>query len=193
MLKEIVEIAKDIGIKVLTVWGFSTENWSRPKREIKALFQVFEFFLKDNRKKMSEEGIRFNVIGDITPFPDTLKEEIEKSRQATSKGKKLDFVIALNYGGRDDLKRGIQKMIEAKIEKEKVTEEVIGEFLDTSGYGDPDLLIRTSGEMRISNFLLWQIAFSEIYISDVFWPDFTPNHFLEAVFQYQQRKRRFGK
>ncbi len=195
-LVEIVEAAQELGIKVLTVYGFSTENWTRPRKEIDLLMQIFEAYLQANRQKMRNEGVRFDVIGDQTPLPESLRDEVKRTKEATKDGDQIDFIIALNYGGRDDMRRAIVKVGEAcaqkKIMPEEITEELIGSFLDTSPWGDPDLLIRTSGECRISNFLLWQLAYAEIYVTDVLSPDFTPREFLKAIENYQRRQRRLG-
>lgn len=197
VLADIVEAADALGIEVLTVFAFSTENWSRSEKEIEAIFSIIETYLKNNCEKMCENGVRFDVIGDLTPFPSYLKKEIARVKEATQEGKKIDLVIALNYGSRDEMRRVVTKIAEdyaaQKIKKNAITEEFISEYLDTARWGDPDLLIRTSGEMRISNFMLWQMAYAEMYVTDVLWPDFTPDELLKAVKSYQERQRRMGK
>lgn len=189
----IVEAAADLGIKVITIYSFSTENWNRPPLEVETLMTIFETYLRENRQRMVEKGVRFGTIGDLTPFPQRVKDEIEITRNATAEGGRIDLVLAMNYGARDEMRRAIRRMVEAKLSSEEITEETISSHLDTSRYGDPDLLIRTSGEQRISNFLLWQLAYTEVYVTDLLWPDFTPRDLLEAVLDFQKRKRRLGR
>jgi undecaprenyl diphosphate synthase len=195
-LIRIVEAASELGIKVLTVFGFSTENWARSPQEIETLLKIFENYLREQRLRMVENGICFDVIGDLSPFSENIKEEIEKTREATKWGEKIDLIIAVNYGGRDEIKRALQKialhLLSGELKIEQLSEEMISSALDTAEIRDPDLLIRTSGEMRISNFLLWQIAYAEVYVTDVFWPDFTPHDLLAAVREFQKRERRKG-
>lgn len=197
VLTKIVESASDLGIQVLTVFAFSTENWERTPEEITTLLKIFETYLNENRSKMVKNGIRFHVIGNLAPFSEKLKKTIETTRVATQKGENIDFVVALNYGGRDEICRVMKKVIDAveikALSKEGINENTITPFFDTFPFGDPDLLIRTSGEKRISNFLLWQMAYAEIYISETLWPDFTPHDFLKAVLDFQKRQRRNGK
>lgn len=196
-LVDIVEGSLEIGIEVLTVFGFSTENWGRSQLEINLLFNVFESYLRDNRQRMVDQGVRFDVIGELSRLPLSIKNEIAKAKEATKNGTEMDFIIAYNYGGRDELKRAIKKIAEdccqKKISPEEITEGLIGNYLDTHSWADPDLLIRTSGELRISNFLLWQLAYAEIYMTEVLWPDFTPDDLLKAVKSFQGRQRRLGK
>lgn len=193
----ILEAASDLGVKVLTVYSFSTENWQRPEAEIQTLFTIFKTYLRENRAKMIEMGVRFGTIGNLDPFPKSVKEEIEKTRLATSRGTTIDLVLAMNYGARDEMRRALVSMVGAiergDLNKEQITEEVINGYLDTAPYCDPELLIRTSGERRISNFLLWQLAYTEVYVTDVLWPDFTPRDLLEAVLDFQKRTRRLGR
>ncbi len=197
LLTEIVRASAELGIETLTVFGFSTENWSRPDNEIESLMELFEFYLNHKREMMVKEGIRFNVIGDEARLPAKIQDAIRQTRRATEGCSKINLVLAINYGGRDELRRAVAKILErhdeCKIKPQELTVEFIGQFLDTSRWGDPDLLIRTGGEMRISNFLLWQISYSELYISDKFWPDFTPKELLLALLEYQSRQRRVGR
>jgi len=197
VLTQMVEAASDLGIKTLTVFGFSTENWGRSQEEISTLLQILSCYLENNRQKMVTQGVRFHVIGDLSPFPESLKETIATTKKATLGGKGIDFVIALNYGGRDDVKRAMRSIaceIESgKLVPDDISEETISRYLATAPFPDPDLLIRTSGEQRISNFLLWQLAYTEIYITEIFWPDFTPRDLLNAVLDFQRRQRRIGK
>lgn len=189
----IVEAAADLGIKVMTIYSFSTENWNRPSHEVETLMTIFETYLRENRQRMVEKGVRLGTIGDLTPFPQKVKDEIEKTRAATGGGERIDLVLAMNYGGRDEMRRAIRAIVEAKLSHEEITEETISRYLDTSPYGDPDLLIRTSGEQRISNFLLWQLAYTEVYVTDLLWPDFTPRDLFDAVVDFQKRTRRLGR
>jgi undecaprenyl diphosphate synthase len=196
-LTRIVESAADLGVKVLTVFGFSTENWGRSPEEVSTLLQILQSYLEKNRQKMVEQEVRFHVIGDLTPFSSSLKKTIAQTCEATAQGRGIDFVVALNYGGRDEMrrvmKRVVSKVLSGDLQMEAITEETISQFLDTAPFGDPDLLIRTSGEKRISNFLLWQLAYTEVYLTETFWPDFTARELLKAVLEFQKRQRRKGK
>jgi len=197
VLTEIVRAASELNIQVLTVYAFSTENWKRTSMEIKTLMRLFKTYLARQRKSMVEEGVRLNVIGDLSRFPKDVLHVLEETIDATQDGKKLDLVLALNYGGRDELRRAVKKIVDDclshKLAKEEITEEVIASYLDTAQWKDPDLLIRTSGENRISNFLLWQISYTEVLITDVLWPDFSKQDLLRAVLEYQKREMRVGK
>lgn len=197
VLQDIVRSAEELGIKVLTVWAFSTDNWKRSRLEVKTLIHLLDRYLKENRKRMIETGVKFNVIGDLSRFPKYLQEEVKSTKEQTKKGKNLELIVALNYGGRDDIKRGIQKIVhdclDKKIEANDISEKMIGKYLDTAKWGDPDLVIRTSNEMRLSNFLLWQVAYSELYVTPTLWPDFKPKDLLEAVKDFQKREIRKGK
>ncbi len=196
-LMEIVKAACILGVKVLTVFAFSTENWKRTPSEIESLMRVFKTHLVRQRDLMIKEGIRLDVIGDLSKFPSDVREILDETLETTEKGTKLDLVIALNYGGRDELKRAVLSIVEdcleEKLSKEDLSEELIGSYLDTAKWKDPDLLIRTSGENRISNFLLWQISYSEVIVTNVLWPEFDAKRFLSAILEYQQRELRLGK
>ncbi len=195
-IEDILQTGLDLGIQVITVFGFSTENWKRSRYEVEGIWHILENYLRDKCRSMVKKGIRFDTIGDITPLPCSVQQEIEKVKSETKQGQNLDFVMALNYGGRDEIKRVCAKMaqlcVEGKLTPNQITERLMERFLDTSAWGDPDLLIRTSGEMRISNFLLYQMAYAELYITDVLWPDFSPTEFLKAIAFYQERDRRKG-
>lgn len=192
----IVNAAISLGIKVITIYSFSTENWQRPKREITLLMHLLKSYLIKQRPNMIRDGVRLNTIGTLTAFPPDLVQVVNDSKAATSHGTKIDLVLALNYGGRDEIRRAIHSIIDdyeaQRVKKESLTEELIGRYLDTARWKDPDLLIRTSGEQRVSNFLLWQISYSEIYTTPVLWPDFSSKHLLEALIDYQKRERRIG-
>lgn len=196
-LLHIVRASIELGIRVLTAYGFSTENWSRSSLEINSLFRLFESYLDEYREKMAHLGIRFHTIGNPDTLPKFLKDAIQKTKEITAEGDKINFVVAINYGSRDELKRSFLSIHEAilrgDIKKEMLSEKLISQYLDTGLFSDPDLLIRTSGELRLSNFLLWQIAYSEFHITDKLWPDFKPQDLLDAVLAFQSRKRRVGK
>ena len=189
-VKEIVRAAKDFGVKVLTLYAFSTENWKRPEGEISFLFDLLLIFIKRDFRELVEEGVKLRILGDISEFPKNLQDEIEKSRIETQNNNVLQLNIALNYGARQELILAFKRLNQDGINNP--TQEDISSRLYTGGQPDPDLLIRTSGEMRISNFLLWQIAYSEIYSTDKLWPDFKREDFQEAIKDFQKRHRRFG-
>lgn len=196
-LSTIVQAAAQLGVKVLTVFAFSTENWNRPPTEVVVLMHLFKTYLIKKQKMMIEKGVRFNVIGETSKFPKDVREALEDTLQKTSKGTKLDLVIALNYGGRDEIKRAVKQIVDDcicnKINKNDLDEDLISSYLDTGKWQDPDLVIRPSGESRISNFLLWQISYSEIFLTDVLWPNFTKKDLLDAIENYQKRKTRLGR
>ena len=196
VLKEIIKASKDLGCKVLTVFAFSTENWTRPTKEIDFLINLFCEVLKNEIDDIHQESIKIKFIGDLTPFPESLKKIIYSSEYLTKSNNHFLLNICLNYGGRQEIvkvaKELALKSFLGEINPSEVNEELFNSVLLTQGIKDPELLIRTSGERRISNFLLWQLAYSEIYISDVLWPDFNEFEFLKAIIDYQSRKRRFG-
>ena len=193
---EIVKAGKAIGIKALTFYLFSTENWNRSKDEVAALMWLLKKFLKDNCKEMQEQGVRLKTIGDSNTLPIDVLAVVEETIKATADCSGIDMVLALNYGSRDEIRRTfhciLDRYSEGTLKKEEVTEKLIASYLDTKPWGDPDLLIRTSGEKRISNFLLWQLSYSEIYFTELFWPEFKPIDLLEAVLDFQKRERRLG-
>lgn len=195
-LMRTVRAASSLGIKVLTVYSFSTENWNRSPDEVHELMHLFKVYLKRQRESMIKEGVRLGAIGDISRFPQEVQEVLQESKEATAGGDKIELVLALNYGGRDELKRAVVALVEdvekGRISKNEVSESLIARYLDTAAWGDPDLLIRTSGEYRLSNFLLWQLSYAEVYFTQTLWPDFKPRDLLAAVLDYQQRSRRLG-
>lgn len=191
-LIDITNAAKELGVKVVTFYTFSTENWSRPKAEVQAFLWLLEKYLREQIEAMVAQGIRLHWIGNLDGIPESLRAATLEAEQATAHCNEIELVLAINYGGRDEICRAIQKIIDTKADRNAITEELISQHLDTSPWKDPDLLIRASGEHRISNFLMWQISYSEIYISNVLWPDFTAKHLLEAVLSYQERERRLG-
>ena len=195
-LDEVVRAAAQIGIKALTVYAFSTENWKRSQNEIKVLMQVLESYLINRREIMIKEGVSLHAIGDLSKIPKKAVKTLKDTIAATSHGNKIDLILALNYGGRDDIRRAFLHLFDTikkgNLCREEITEELISSYLDTAKWGDPDILIRTSGECRISNFLIWQISYSEIYYTEVLWPDFSKRDLFNAVVEFQKRQRRFG-
>jgi len=196
VLKKILKVAKNLGCKVITVYAFSTENWTRPTKEVDFLINLFSEVLKNEIKEIHEESTKIKFIGDLTPFPKNLKKIISNSESLTKNNTKFLLNVCVNYGGRQEIvevaKKLALKSSSGEIKPSEVDEELFNSELLTRGIKDPELLIRTSGEKRISNFLLWQLAYSEIYISDVMWPDFNEFEFLKAIIDYQSRNRRFG-
>ncbi len=190
-VKTIVRAADNLGIKVLTLYAFSTENWNRSKMEVRALMFLLKSVLNKYTDELYEKGIKLVVSGNVADMPNRLNKEIFSAIDRLKGGKNLTLNIAINYGGRQEIINAVNKAIEAKVKK--VTLDSFEQFLYTASLPDPDLLIRTSGEMRISNFLLWQTAYSEFYITDVFWPDFGEKDCVKAIMEYQKRERRFGK
>lgn len=195
-VEKICEEAWRMGIKYLTVYAFSTENWSRPKDEVDALMKLLRNYMKTCLKTAAKNDMKVRVIGDKTRLDDDIRSRIAELEEATKNNGGLNFQIALNYGSRDEIVRAVQKIAAdvrvGKMEPEDITSEVISSYLDTHDIPDPDLLIRTSGEERLSNFLLWQLAYSEFYFTDVLWPDFTKEDLVKAIEQYNARDRRYG-
>ena len=196
VLKEILKASKKIGCKVLTVYAFSTENWTRPTKEVDFLINLFSEVLRNEIQEIHKEITKIKFIGDLTPFPDTLKKIISSSESLTKNNNEFLLNVCMNYGGRQEIvkvaKEIALKSSAGEINPSEVNEELFNSELLTRGIKDPELLIRTSGEKRISNFLLWQLAYSEIYISEVLWPDFNEFEYLKAIIDYQSRNRRFG-
>ncbi|WP_026893816.1 isoprenyl transferase [Clostridiisalibacter paucivorans] len=195
-VKEIVEVSGDMGIKYLTIYAFSTENWNRPKDEVNYLMGLLIEFIKKELKTIIKNDVKINVLGDINRLSPILKKEIENTIELTKQNKKLVLNIALNYGGRDEIIRGIKMVFEDinndRIDIEDINEESFKKYLYTKDQPDPDLLIRTSGEMRLSNFLIYQNAYTEFVFSDVYWPDFNTMEYYKCIKEYQNRNRRFG-
>ena len=196
VLKEILKVSKKLGCKILTVYAFSTENWTRPTKEVNFLINLFSEVLKNEIEEIHEESTKIKFIGDLNPFPETLKKIISNSETLTKNNNDFLLNVCVNYGGRQEIvkvaKELALKSSSGEINPSDINEELFNSELLTQGIKDPELLIRTSGEKRISNFLLWQLAYSEIYISDVLWPDFNEFEFLKAIIDYQSRNRRFG-
>ncbi|MFR2816897.1 MULTISPECIES: isoprenyl transferase [Anaerostipes] len=195
-VERIIEDAFDMGIKYLTVYAFSTENWRRPKDEVDALMKLLRDYLKTCIKRANKNNMRVRVIGDVTGLSEDLREKIEQLEEASKGNTGINFTIALNYGSRDEMIRAMKKMagdlLAGTLKKEDITEDVFAGYLDTKGIPEPDLMIRTSGEQRLSNFMLWQLAYTEFYFTDVLWPDFNKKELKKAVEYYNGRERRFG-
>ena len=197
VVRLIVRTCSEIGISILTLYAFSTENWQRPKTEVAALMSLLKNFLKSEQKEMLDNNIRLNAIGQIEKLPEDVQEVLHKTMTLTKKNNGLMLNLALSYGGRAEIVRMAREIAiktkEGKIDPDLITPELVSDFLYTKGMPDPDLLIRTSGEMRISNFLLWQIAYTEIFVTETLWPDFSRQEFLQILKHYQGRERRFGR
>ncbi|MFZ5966554.1 MAG: isoprenyl transferase [Bacillota bacterium] len=195
-LRDVIRTASDIGVAYLTLYAFSTENWKRPKEEVTALMQLLVTYLRLEIKELHSNNVKICTIGDISKLPDSAIREINDAVNLTKENTGLQVNIALNYGGRDEIIRAVKRMIQAVEDKtltiDDVDESIFSQYLYTQGIPDPDLIIRPSGEYRISNFLLWQIAYSEFWFSDIYWPDFNGEHLIHAIHDYQNRERRFG-
>lgn len=195
-VENIVEVAARMGIRYLTVYGFSTENWKRPEEEVSTLMQLFRFYAKRLQKIATANNVRVRMIGERSRFAPDLQKAIEGLETSTRDNTGLTFVIAVNYGGRDEITRAVRRMTQdAKngiIEPSNITEETVASYLDTAGMPDPDLMIRTSGELRLSNYLLWQLAYAEFYVTDCLWPDFDEEELKNAIRAFNRRDRRFG-
>jgi undecaprenyl diphosphate synthase len=191
-VRDVVETSARLGIEVLTLYAFSTENWKRPEAEVSTLMALLKRYLRAELNTLLTNNIRFRVIGRTQDLAPDIQDELADAEARTASNTGLLFNIALNYSGRAEITDAVRRMIAAGVTPDEVTEQRVGEFLFTAGQPDPDLLIRTSGELRISNFLLWQIAYAEIWVTDTFWPDFRARHLLEAVADYQRRDRRYG-
>jgi undecaprenyl diphosphate synthase len=196
-VEKITEEAYRIGIKYLTVYAFSTENWNRPQEEVDALMKLLRSYLKDCLKTSSKNNMKVRIIGDISKLDIDMQNRIKELEEASAKNTGLNFQVALNYGSRDEMLRGVKDIAmdikTGKINIEDIDESLFSNYLDTKGIPDPDLLIRTSGEQRLSNFLLWQLAYTEFYFTDVLWPDFNTKELIKAVEYYNCRDRRFGR
>lgn len=196
VLIEIVKAACELDIKTITFYIFSTENWARPKPEVDSFMWLLNKFLIEQTKTMLDYGICLHTIGILERLPEFVQTTINHTKVATAKCEKIDMVLAINYGSRDEMCRAVKNIIRktasGELSMEAISEECIAEHLDTAPWPDPELLIRTSGELRLSNYLLWQLSYSEIYVADILWPNFRPQHFLEAILNYQTRQRRLG-
>jgi undecaprenyl diphosphate synthase len=195
-VRDIVEACAQIGVKYLTLYTFSTENWNRPQDEVSMLMRLIVKALRDERDRLHQNEVRLHVIGELDTLPRDVSNELRDAMEMMKENSGLTLILALSYSGRWDITKAMQTIYHdiaaGVLKKEHISEEVIGNYLSTKNIPDPDLLIRTSGELRISNFLLWQLAYSEIYISDEFWPAFRRMHLYEAIKDFQKRERRFG-
>lgn len=195
-LIQIVKAAKELGIKVITYYIFSTENWNRNAAEVKTLLWLLESYLIEQRPAMLENGLKLSSIGDTSRFPKRVQDTLQETKAITAHCNDIEMIMALNYGSRDEIRRAVVGILDdysnQTISREEVTETLISRYLDTSQWPDPDLLIRTSGEMRVSNFLLWQASYTEFYMTQLRWPEFTSRSLLEAVLHFQHRERRLG-
>lgn len=196
VLTDIVDAAEELGVEAVTVYSFSTENWNRSWIEIGTIMAVIDSYLRMQRDTMVKNGVRLQTIGDLSRLPRRLLRTIDSVKASTQDCNKIDLVLALNYGSRDEITRAAKAMAQdfatGKIRAEEMNESKLQAYLDTASWGDPELLIRTSGELRLSNFLLWQMSYGEVYVTDTLWPDFTPRLLFEALQTYQKRQRRLG-
>jgi undecaprenyl diphosphate synthase len=196
-VREIVEISRETGVEFLTLYAFSSENWNRPANEVSGLMSILKSYLKSELSRMLKNDIRLMSIGDMARLPDGVRVVLQDSIQKTSGNKSLTLNLALSYGSRNELVRGVQLIAEkcarGEISPQEIDIQMVSDHLYTAAIPDPDLLIRTGGEARLSNFLLWQASYAEIYFTDVMWPDFRRKEFLDAIADYQSRERRFGK
>jgi undecaprenyl diphosphate synthase len=191
-VRDVVETSARLGIEVLTLYAFSTENWKRPEAEVSTLMALLKRYLRAELNTLLTNNIRFRVIGRTQELAPDIQDELADAEARTAANTGLVFNIALNYSGRAEITEAVRRMIAAGVTPAEVTEQRVGEFLFTAGQPDPDLLIRTSGELRVSNFLLWQIAYAEIWVTDTLWPDFRARHLFDALLDYQKRDRRYG-
>ena len=195
-LESICDDIKDLGVKYLTVYAFSTENWKRSREEVEGLMKLFRSYLKKCMNSAEKNHMRVKIIGDPTAFDQDIQDKIRKLEEFSKDYDELYFQIALNYGSRDEITRGMRKLAQdaadGRLNPQEITEDTISGYLDTAGVPDPDLLIRTSGEQRLSNFLMWQLAYTEFYFTDVAWPDFHKEDLIRAIEKYNGRDRRYG-
>lgn len=193
---EIVEASTKLGIEYLTLYAFSTENWKRPMNEIDGLMKILVIYIRNELDRLIKNNVKINILGDIAPFPSLAKDEVIRAIETTKHNNGMNLNIALNYGGRVDIIRGVKDILKdvevGNIKVEDIDEESFSKYLYTRGQPDPDLLIRPSGEMRLSNFLLYQMAYTEFWFSDILWPDFKEENLYKAILDYQKRNRRYG-
>jgi undecaprenyl diphosphate synthase len=190
--RDVILHAADLGIEALTLYTFSMENWQRPPSEISVLMKILSYYLEKELDKLLDEGIRFRSIGEIWRLPEDIQQLIRDAERRSSGNTRMTLVGALSYGGRNEILRAVKKLLSSPVAPDTITEESFTGLLDTADLPPPDLIIRTSGEQRLSNFLLWQSAYAEFYFTDVLWPDFTKERFDEALRDYRLRERRFG-
>lgn len=191
VFQDITRYCNELGLESVTFYAFSTENWKRPKDEVDGIMNLLRDYLKD-AENFKDENIRVRFIGDLEPLADDIKALIEKNEKGSADATGLNLNIAINYGGRDEITKAVQKIVESGAKAKDITEDTISQNLYTAGMPDPDFIIRPSGEYRLSNYLIWQSAYAEYWFSDVLWPDFTPKHLEQAIEEYNRRNRRFG-
>lgn len=196
-VREVNEACAELGVGYLTLYAFSTENWNRPGDEVGGLMTLLSQTIKKETSTLLKNGIRLNVIGDVERMPQGIRDELARAIDTTSQGARMELTLALSYSGRWDITNAARRMAqdakEGKLQPAEITESTVAQYLSTAGRPDPELLIRTSGELRISNFLMWQLAYSELYFTDKYWPDFRKDDLYAAIVDYQHRERRFGK
>ena len=191
-LKETVKACMELGIKYLTVYAFSTENWKRPKEEVSFLMNILSMTIDREIDELDRNGIKMRFFGRISMLPEKLRKKIRSAEEKTTDNERLNLNIMLSYGGRAEITDAIKSIVKDQVKSDKINEDTVSQSLYTADIPDPDLLIRTAGEMRVSNFMLWQIAYAEIWVTDVLWPDFRKKHLLEAISDYGERVRKFG-
>lgn len=195
-LKQIVKHSDILGVKNLTVYAFSTENWKRPKEEVSGIFKLLVVYVNQELKELNENNVRVRIIGDWSIIPEDSKKAVEEALELTRNNTGLNFNIAINYGGRAEIVKAAQELSalvqDGELDPKDITEDLISSYTYTAGLPDPDVIIRTGGELRTSNFLIWQGAYSELVVTDVYWPDFTPEEYEKAIAEFQKRDRRFG-
>ncbi len=196
-VRESLTAAAEIGVKYLTLYAFSTENWNRPKEEVAALMDLLVKAIYDEVEELNEKGVRLETIGNTSILPISCREALAKAKDRTKDNNKITLILALSYSSRWEIAQAVKTMAEesisGKLDVETINEDLISSYLSTSDFPDPELLIRTSGENRVSNFLMWQLAYTELYFTETLWPDFKKEHFFKAIKDYQDRERRFGK
>ena len=196
-VRESLTAAAEIGVKYLTLYAFSTENWNRPKEEVAALMDLLVKAIYDEVEELNEKGVRLETIGNTSILPISCREALAKAKDRTKNNNKITLILALSYSSRWEIAQAVKTMAEesisGKLDVETINEDLISSYLSTSDFPDPELLIRTSGENRVSNFLMWQLAYTELYFTETLWPDFKKEHFFKAIKDYQDRERRFGK
>jgi undecaprenyl diphosphate synthase len=191
-LRRIIRASVEFGVSILTVYAFSTENWGRPRREVRLLMRILEMVIDRELDELDREGVQIRHIGELDGIDPALQRKVRHACERTKGNSRLILNVAFNYGGRDEIVHAVRHIVEKGYKPEEITEDLISKYLYTSGLSDPDLIIRTGGEMRISNFLIWQGSYSEYYATQDYWPDFGRENLLEALFDYSRRKRRFG-
>ena len=192
-VRESIKAAREFNVKYLTLYAFSTENWNRPKEEVNALMDLLVTTIISEIEELEENDVRLKTIGNLTLLPENCRKTLKDAEDCTSSNKGLTLILALSYSSRWEITSAVQEIVKKGYAHNEITEELVSSYLNTAGIPEPELLIRTSGEQRISNFLLWQIAYTEFYFTEVHWPDFKRDEFIKAILEYQNRERRFGK